>query len=391
MENYKVSELINKKYLDIISESEDKELLAWLGQSEKNRDTYQRIISKIQQPYHNSFDKKDIVEADWSKVRRSLNIKNSSSPIIYMIARIAAAVIVVSGLSYLAIDIIETIGRKDIIVAEASVKPGTQKAILVLEDGQKVDLINTEKNEIEQTGAVISLDKKELAYKIDGLKAETIKEEIYNTLIIPKAGEYSFTLSDGTKVWINSDTKLKYPVNFIGDKRVIYLEGEAYFEVKRNEKKPFIVKTFDELNVEVLGTKFNVDAYKENEIIKTTLLSGKVRVSKGKQNTILKLDQQAVLNRQSNKIIRKEVDAYRFVAWKDGKFLFEDERLEDIMVRLSRWYGVEVFFMNQEVKDFHFTGDLERYGNISKILSMIEKATNIKFRIKNKSIIVSSN
>lgn len=389
-EQYKISELIAREVSGILTESEKKILHDWIYESESNTHSYYKIQERLNNPSKEKFTDKKLLNDDWQKVLNSVKKKKSRLTTFYFIGRIAAAIVVVAGISYLAVNTIDKFKTEEIQYSENKFETGTKKAILVLEDGEKVDLTGKNKKEITQSGAVISMDEQELVYNVQDSVKHQQKKESYNTIVIPKAGEYSFTLADGTKVWVNSDTKLKYPVQFIGNKREVYLEGEAYFEVKKDKRKPFIVKTYAGMDVEVLGTKFNVDAYKDNENIKTTLLSGKVRVSKDKESKILKPNQQAVFDRASNKIVKKEVDAYRFIAWKDGKFLFENERFEDIMIKLSRWYDVEVFYMNKDVKDYHFTGDMERYIDISTILKLIEQSTNIKFRIKNKTIIISS-
>lgn len=389
-EQYKISELIARKVLGVINEDEKDILNTWMQESKRNTSTYSNILERLNNPSKEKYSNKKIKKDDWQKVLNSVNKNKRKLSTIYLIGRVAASILIVVGLSYLAMNTIERFNTEDIQFTENTIEKGAKKAILVLEDGKKVDLTKKNNKEITQSGAIIKVDEQELVYKVHDSVKYRQSEEKYNTIVIPKAGEYSFTLADGTRVWVNSDTKLKYPVKFIGNKRLVYLEGEAYFEVTKDKSKPFIVKTFSGMEVEVLGTKFNVDAYKENEKIKTTLISGKVRVSKDKESSILKPNQQAIYERISNKIVKKEVEAYRYIAWKDGKFLFENERLEDIMIKLSRWYDVEVFFMNQEVMDFHFTGDMERYGDISTILRMIEKSTNIKFRIKNNTIIISS-
>jgi len=361
-----------------------------LRESDKNAKTYLKILERLEKVQAEKYYDKKVINSDWQKVFASINKKKSRLQTLYFIGRIAAAIIVVSGLSYLVINSFDNIDSNKKQYAENKIMAGSKKAILVLEDGKTVDLIKNEKNDIVQSGVVISINKKQLTYKVDGSTEKPTLAETYNTIVIPKAGEYSFTLADGTKVWVNSNTKLKYPVKFIGNKRLVYLEGEAYFEVTKDKNKPFIVKTYAGMEVEVLGTKFNIEAYKGNDNIKTTLLSGKVRVNKAKEESILKPNQQAVFDRMSGEIVKRDVDAYRYIAWKEGKFLFDNERLEDIMIKLSRWYNVEVFYMNQEVKDFHFTGDMERYSDIATILKLIEQSTNIRFRIKNNTIIIST-
>lgn len=391
-EQYKISELIAMKVSGIIEEKEKDLLDSWLLESEENKKTYSQILAKLRMPSDKKYFNDKVLNNDWQKVFNTINLnkKRKRLQIFYMVGRVAAVFCICAGLSYLLISTINNFDSNSVKqYAQNDEHKESPKAILVLEDGKQIDLTQYNVKDISQSGVVISMNEQELVYNVNDSITPTLKE-IYNTIIIPKAGEYSFMLADGTKVWVNSDTKLRYPVKFLGDKRVVYLEGEAYFEVRKNENKPFIVRTFAGVDVEVLGTKFNVEAYKDSEKIKTTLIAGKVDVSKGEKSHILTPNQQLVFNMQSNTMVKKEVDAYMFVAWKDGKFLFENEKLETIMMKLSRWYNVEVFYMNQDVKDFHFTGDMERYEDISTILKLIEESTDIKFRIKEKTIIISN-
>ncbi len=391
-EQYKISELIAMKVSGIIEEKEKDLLDSWLLESEENKKTYSQILAKLRMPSDKKYFNDKVLNNDWQKVFNTINLnkKRKRLQIFYMVGRVAAVFCICAGLSYLLISTINNFDSNSVKqYAQNDEHKESPKAILVLEDGKQIDLTQYNVKDISQSGVVISMNEQELVYNVNDSITPTLKE-IYNTIIIPKAGEYSFMLADGTKVWVNSDTKLRYPVKFLGDKRVVYLEGEAYFEVRKNEDKPFIVKTFAGVDVEVLGTRFNVEAYKDSEKIKTTLIAGKVDVSKGEKSHILTPNQQLVFNMQSNTMVKKEVDAYMFVAWKDGKFLFENEKLETIMMKLSRWYNVEVFYMNQDVKDFHFTGDMERYEDISTILKLIEESTDIKFRIKEKTIIISN-
>lgn len=391
-EQYKISELIAMKVSGIIEEKEKDLLDSWLLESEENKKTYSQILAKLRMPSDKKYFNDKVLNNDWQKVFNTINLnkKRKRLQIFYMVGRVAAVFCICAGLSYLLISTINNFDSNSVKqYAQNDEHKESPKAILVLEDGKQIDLTQYNVKDISQSGVVISMNEQELVYNVNDSITPTLKE-IYNTIIIPKAGEYSFMLADGTKVWVNSDTKLRYPVKFLGDKRVVHLEGEAYFEVRKNENKPFIVRTFAGVDVEVLGTRFNVEAYKDSEKIKTTLVAGKVDVSKGEKSHILTPNQQLVFNMQSNTMVKKEVDAYMFVAWKDGKFLFENEKLETIMMKLSRWYNVEVFYMNQDVKDFHFTGDMERYEDISTILKLIEESTDIKFRIKEKTIIISN-
>ena len=211
--------------------------------------------------------------------------------------------------------------------------------------------------------------------------------DVMNRLLTANGSKGRFVLPDSTVVWLNSNSLLEYPETFSSSAREVSLSGEAYFEVRRNEKLPFRVQA-GEMKVEVLGTEFNVQAYSGDEVVKTTLNCGKVRVMMGKEALELVLDQQAVCDLRHRRFHKIEVNANYFSAWKDGKFIFEDEPLENILNSLARWYNISVFYQNEELKNFHFTGDLERYDDFSVALRMLEKATNIRFLVTGRTVVV---
>ena len=195
-------------------------------------------------------------------------------------------------------------------------------------------------------------------------------------------------MPDGTHVWINSDSELSFPTQFDSTRREVFLTGEAYFSVTKDKEKPFIVKVNEDIEIKVLGTQFNVQAYQDENTIETTLCEGSVNVSDGKQKVTLTPSLQAVYSKSTKNLITRKVDTRLYSSWKDGLFVFENKPLEEIMTPLSRWYNIHVFYANQAVKTYHFTGDLERYGDFRKTLGMIEKATSIRFVINGNNIMV---
>ncbi|MFT7034119.1 MAG: transmembrane sensor [Cyclobacteriaceae bacterium] len=267
------------------------------------------------------------------------------------------------------------------------IKPGEPKATLILGDGSSYDLSQGAGVHLNSGGAAISSQGTKIKY------TENTKEEaqlIYNTLIIPKGGEYFLELSDGTKIWINSETTLKYPVQFVGEERNVELTGEAYFDVAHNESKPFHVISGDQ-SIEVLGTEFNVSSYKDDEHIVTTLVEGKVKVYRtiaSKENQILLPNQQSSMNRASGEITSKVVDPQNFIAWKSGVFYFQDQTFDSMVKVLSRWYDIDVFYENESVRDIKFTGRFKRYDDFEKVIKLIEKTDEVKFKINGKTVII---
>lgn len=266
------------------------------------------------------------------------------------------------------------------------ITPGSQKAVLTLGDGTVVDLEKENSFELEEKGGTtIRKDSATLNYRknADSHPAEKV---VYNRIDIPRGGEYSLVLSDGSRVHLNAMSSLRYPVNFTGDKRVVELEGEAYFEVAKG-KHPFIVRA-GEVKVKVLGTEFNINCYAGEKMIRTTLVRGSIRLKDAGGNSfLLKPSQQARFCRETGKTKVREVDVSMYTAWKDGFFRFQDWRLEDIMTYLSRWYDVNVFYADQKVKDFRFGCSISRYGDIEPILKLLEETGKVSAEVKGKTIV----
>lgn len=203
----------------------------------------------------------------------------------------------------------------------------------------------------------------------------------YNTLIVPRGGEFSLELADGTRVWLNAESRLRYPVAFMGKERKVEMEGEVYFEVVKNNEKPFIV-TVNGVDIRVLGTSFNVSAYQEEVV--TTLVEGKVQLKRGDEQVVLSPNQQAIWSDDKFKV--KQVDACNYVLWKEGIFYFEDVDLERILDDMARWYNVNIFYMNPTLKKMKFSVEIKRYEDINEILRRIEQTKRVKFEIKDRTI-----
>jgi ferric-dicitrate binding protein FerR (iron transport regulator) len=217
--------------------------------------------------------------------------------------------------------------------------------------------------------------------------AEVSKEDAnaFNTLSTPTGGQYNIVLADGTKVYLNTVSSIKYPTRFNGDQRVVELEGEAYFEVAKNKDKPFIVKSENQ-SIEVLGTHFNVHAYNNESVVKTTLLEGSVAITYKNQKAVLKPGQQSNVADNSTKIVIRKVDTQSAVAWKNGRFKFDNADLKSVMKQLERWYGIKVEYRG-DVSDVRFNGGTFMNKNLSEVLKVLE-LSNIKFKVEGKTIIV---
>ena len=265
----------------------------------------------------------------------------------------------------------------------SNIHPGKQQALLITHDGQRIELNRNTRQTIRQNGTRMQIDTAGLQYHAND---STAPDTFRDTLVIPRGGEFTLTLQDGTKVWLNSDSRLTYPTNFNCTTREGSISGEAYFSVARSDI-PFIVKT-DRGDIAVLGTEFNVNNYPGNRETVTTLVNGKIAyLSPDGEKFVLTPNQQITINQDGQKEI-KNVDTRYATSWKNGMFLFQEMRLEDIMNQLERWYDVQVCYKEKKAKDLHFSGDLSRFKNISTFIEMFEKSSDIKIEIQGRKLIV---
>ena len=210
-----------------------------------------------------------------------------------------------------------------------------------------------------------------------------------NTLIVPRGGQYTLQLEDGTRIWVNADSRLRYPTRFSGPERIVELSGEAYFEVAKDAKRPFIVRTRGQ-SVKVYGTSFNVEAYSDEPQERTTLATGSVGVTCGGKEIRLIPGRQAVADVEAGTMFVRTVDPSVVCSWHTGVLAVENERLENILARLSRWYDVGFIYRNDELRNLHFTGDLERYADFNDILRLIRMTTSVDFIVNGRQVEVVS-
>lgn len=273
-------------------------------------------------------------------------------------------------------------------LVQVTIEPGRVRALLVLDDGQEIELDDHKTSKVlEENGIIIVHDSSRVEYKPVSRIGE---KEVMNKIIVPTGGEYNLTLSDGTLVYLNAESVMTFPKHFTGEKREVSLEGEAYFHVMASNEHPFIVKTKD-MDVMVTGTEFNVKAYPDEMNVQTTLLQGVVTVFSGcdkKEKVEIKPNQQAEWCRHSMKMRVKEVDPDLFMAWKDGRFIFRQDRLEDIMRTLARWYEMEVVYLDESVKNMLFAGKLNRSEEITPILDVLRATDKLSVEVQGKKIVI---
>lgn len=270
---------------------------------------------------------------------------------------------------------------KQVQKAIAPIIPGGNKAILTLADGSTVVLDSTDNGTISEQGniKVKKLKNGLLAYEINGKFITENDELFYNTISTPRGGQYQVTLSDGTNVWLNAASSIRFPVVFVGKERKVEITGEAYMEVAKNKEKPFKVKAGSS-EIEVLGTHFNVNAYDDEASIKTTLLEGAVKISAGENNQAIKYlkpGQQSSVNKNGNVAVMNNADIEEAVAWKNGLFIFKSTDVKTIMRQISRWYNVDVEYKGNV--NLHFTGQLTRNEDVKEVFEKIALTDEVHF------------
>lgn len=348
-------------------------------------------------------DAEDIVlreklfEAIWANQQSTVSSAESPSPVhrIHFLRtgffRYAAAIILVIGLAVLAYLLATDKGPQQTLAGgdkhlQTDIAPGGDRAVLTLADGSKIILDSAADGQLASQGGVqvIKLANGQIAYD---LRALASKEAMWNTIHTPRGGQYRVTLPDGTKVWLNAASSITFPTAFTGNKREVKIDGEVYFEVRPNKQQPFLVKVDGGSVVEVLGTSFNVNAYKDEASINTTLLEGSVAVSLSdaiKQGnnahtharTILKPGQQSRIaalsaHQYSSGIVIINADTNKVVAWKNGAFNFENTSLEEAMRQLARWYDLEIVYP-KGVPDIKFGGKMSRSVTLASVLQALK-------------------
>lgn len=383
---YRIAQLLAKKMTGELSPEEELELLERENTSLSATELDKRILNPDNKRQRDEFIGSLDTKRSWQRVEKQIARKRGVSRSLTRWASVAAAVIIVAFV-YILLPESQPVTDREVQVAE--IQAGSSKAVFITPDGKQFNLSEQDSSRTLELGyGLVAINRGNVVEYVgvtDSLAPQKTKN---NVIRVPRGGEYELVLPDGTHVWINSDSELSFPVRFDSTKREVSLTGEAYFSVAKDATKPFTVKVAGNLEVRVLGTEFNVQAYPNAQTVETTLCEGSVNVSDGAHKVTLKPSQQAVYSKMTKNITTRKVNTRLYSAWKEGLFVFEDKSLEEIMTTLSRWYDINVFYANQAVKSYHFTGDLERYGDFRKTLRMIEKATSIKFTVNENNIMV---
>ena len=401
MNNYQpyfdLGKLIAKYLRQELTDQEKDQLEQWLQSDTHNQELFRKLTDEtIIDSELESFETND-KDTAWKAIVKKTGFKsiarkkNTTKPW----PTYAAAAIILIALGVTLTRYLKASNEQKMAVKpQKDLLTGSYKAILTLANGSKIVLDDAKRGKIaSQQNIVITKDESgELVYQV----AETAKSEelppvekvVMNMLATPRGGQYQIVLPDGTRVWLNSASSLRYPTAFAGNERRVELIGEAYFEVSKDPNKPFYVKTATQ-TVAVLGTHFNINSYADEGATKTTLLEGSVRVT-GNSNGVsakLKPGEQAV-NTVNAIEVKENADIDEAVAWKNGKFLFRNTDLQTIMRQLSRWYDVDVEYQGNVIQK-HYRGRISRNVSISEIFQIL-KTSGINFTIDGRKIIVGS-
>jgi len=380
---FKMAELIVKKLEGFLTKEEELYLEEWKKEKVENENLFYKLSKNPEKHFSICESKLAVTNKDdvWDKIQNKIK-KGKSRKLQINLAAIAAVLILAFGTTFF----FSYLKEESFNTAPNSIVPGQYQAVLILGNGKEYKL--NQEILLKEDGLAISNTTSGLVYE-KSTDYKTKGELTYNTIIIPKGGVYKLTLMDGTQVWLNSNSKLRYPSKFGVNIRNVELEGEGYFQVAKSLSHPFVVDV-NGSKVKVLGTSFNINAYADVCNFVTTLVEGKVEVSDETLSIKQQLlpNEQIQLNNSKGTFEKKIVNTQVYTAWKNGKFVFDNESLGSIMTRLSRWYDVDVEFADESLKSLRFTGDLDRYQDLDEILELIELTQKVKFTIKKRSLMV---
>lgn len=386
-EKYLIAELIVKHLQQEITEEESIVLQAWLDASASNRDLYEELITESSFNEELAIVDRFNASDDWEKLKNAalhtLPQKQIATRFNVQFWISIAAILIAVCCSLLFFFPQKNKNSKNTIALNNKILPGSDKATLKLADGTVIILNDSlEGFQANQRNVKLHIRDGEIFYQA----IDNTEEIIFNTVSTPRGGQFKLVLSDGTRVWLNAASSIKYPTVFVGADRVVELTGEAYFEVSHNPSKPFKVVLPAIGQVDAIGTAFNINAYPEEKVVKTSLIQGKVKVAMGGKTNYLHPGQQSLLNKEGHHVIVNEVDMDEIVAWKNGLFIFNQSNVEDIMRQLARWYAIEVIYSGK-ISQETFSGIVNRNSNLSEVLKIME-AGGVRFKIENKTIYV---
>lgn len=385
-EAFEIARIIQKSLKGKLSESEERQLSGWRKVSDENERAFQRMISE--DFYTIGMEKLEMYDSRvaYGRFLQKKYQQRRKRRFLINMARVATVALpfVIALVLYVGLNREEEQMVRPSLAS--NILPGTSKAVLTLANGQMIPLgKEATDSTIITDGTQISASGSGVTYA-SGVESESV---VYNKLEIPRGGEFCLTLSDGTRVWLNSETSIQYPVAFGAKERRVFVQGEAYFEVAKDAKKPFTVQ-FMSSSVTVLGTSFNIRAYPEEKRSQTTLAEGSVRIYSPGSSMLLKPGEQAEVSALSGEMVKQEVEVKNFTSWKDGRFVFEQQPLEDIMRTLERWYDIRVIFKDEGAKRISLSGNMKRYGDFSQVMKMLQMTGDVRFELHGNDVYITT-
>ena len=365
--------------------AQEKELDEWRSVSPRHEELFQRMLSSehVEKSISRFVKTEEEEERGWRQLQQKARSGRSVRKIKWFPYAAAIVLILsVGGVFYFSGDKEQT---EILPIAKNEVQVPGSRAVLILPDGRKVDLENEVlRSDLAQSDSLLLISTRSLKYR-DIDSPDTT--EVFHTLEIPRGGEYLLTLSDGTMIYLNSESTLSFPVKFQGKERKVYLTGEAYFKVAKNTEHPFVV-TAGELEVLVTGTTFGVRAYKDEKDIQTTLESGQVTVRVEGKSVKLVPNKQVLFNKSTMGLEVRDVDVDLYLAWADGRLVYDNCPLEKILTDLGRWYNIDVFYSRDELRSYQFSLNMKKHEEFTQVLELIGKTGEVQFEIKDNTVIV---
>ena len=365
--------------------AQEKELNEWRSVSPRHEELFQRMLSSeyVEKSISRFVKTEEEEERGWWQLQQRARSGRSVRKIKWFPYAAAIVLILsVGGVFYFSGDKEQT---EILPIAKNEVQVPGSRAVLILPDGRKVDLENEVlRSDLAQSDSLLLISTRSLKYR-DIDSPDTT--EVFHTLEIPRGGEYLLTLSDGTMIYLNSESTLSFPVKFQGKERKVYLTGEAYFKVAKNTEHPFVV-TAGELEVLVTGTTFGVRAYKDEKDIQTTLESGQVTVRVEGKSVKLVPNKQVLFNKLTMGMEVRDVDVDLYLAWADGRLVYDNCPLEKILTDLGRWYNIDVFYSRDELRSYQFSLNMKKHEEFIQVLELIGKTGEVQFEVKDNTVIV---
>lgn len=384
MQEHEIDRIISF-YLGECSVEQKDELEAWVCESEQHRAEFKRVFGACQR-LHLKYAKEVDGEMKVRVIRacrKRLRMREGMG--MHRIAVAAVIVLLISTGAWAFYYLLSRVQERHLVVLEERVRdvmPGSQVAMLVLGTGEEIELRENDHRELN-IGEGMVLQQNLIRSAGSEVQPEANGKMEYNTIRVPRGGMYNLTLADGTTIWMNSDSELKFPVRFAGEKREVFLEGEAFFEVAPDRLHPFVVKTND-IRVEVLGTSFNIKAYRDEAEVEATLFTGTVCVAPLEdtvRQVVLAVGEQACWHPQAGELSVSEVDLERVMAWRNGVFMFNREELKVVMHQIERWYGVRCIYDVARESDYVFNGYFSKDEVLDSILEAFTIAGGPEFEI----------